>query len=62
LGMPVLCLLGLEPEVMGWGTREDDIEPNLPPDGRLVAVEGLGHFLHIEDPRTVADLVVEHLA
>lgn len=62
LGMPVLCLLGLETEVMGWGTQADDIEPNLPPDGRLVAFEDLGHFIHIEDPKRVADLVLEHLS
>lgn len=62
LGMPVLCLLGLEPEEMGWGTSVEDIEPNLPPDGRLLAFDDLGHFLHIEDPRRIADLILEHLS
>ena len=61
LSMPVLCLLGLELEVMGWGTRPEDIEPHLPPDGRLVSLEGLGHFLHIEDPETVAGYALEFL-
>lgn len=61
LGMPVLCLLGLQQELMGWGTRPDDIEPNLPARGRLVVAEDLGHFLHIEDPRRVADLILDHL-
>lgn len=61
LPMPVLCILGLELEAMGWGTRAEDIEPNLPPTGRLVALDGLGHFLHIEDPALLADLTLEHL-
>ncbi len=30
--------------------------------GRLVIVEGAGHFLHIEQPREIADLVLEHVA
>ena len=30
LGMPVLCVLGLETEVMGWGTLPEDVVPNLP--------------------------------
>lgn len=62
LSMPVLCLLALETEVMGWHTTVDDVEPFLPPGGRLVALDGLGHFLHIEDPDRVAALVLEHLA
>ena len=62
LPMPVLCILGLEPEAMSWHTRVSDVEPNLPPDGRLVALDGIGHFLHIEQPQTIADLVLDHLA
>lgn len=62
LGMPVLCILGLELEVMGWGTLPEDVEPHLPPSGRLIALDGVGHFVHIEAPQTVADLILEHLA
>jgi len=62
IGVPVLAVLGMEPEVMGWGTRPEDVEPNLPSGGRLVTMEGVGHFVHIEQPRAVADLVLEHLA
>jgi pimeloyl-ACP methyl ester carboxylesterase len=61
LGVPFLGVLGLEPEVMGWGTRPEDVIPNLPPGGRLEALEGVGHFVHIEQPRLVADMVLEHL-
>ncbi len=62
LGMPVLAVLGLELEMMGWGTKPEDITPQLPPRGRLVTLEGVGHFVHIEQPRHVADLVLEHIS
>jgi pimeloyl-ACP methyl ester carboxylesterase len=61
VGVPVLAVLGLEPETMGWGTQPEDVEPNLPPGGRLVALDGVGHFVHVERPRQIADLVLEHL-
>jgi pimeloyl-ACP methyl ester carboxylesterase len=59
LGMPVLCVLGLDIEVMGWGTLPEDILPNLPALGRFEALEGVGHFVHIEQPARVAELVLE---
>ncbi len=62
LGVPVLGVLGLENEVMGWGTRPADVEPYLPARARFEALEGVGHFVHIEQPRRVADLVLEFLA
>ena len=62
VGMPVLCVLGLDIEVMGWGTLPEDVEPMLPSRGRFVPLEGVGHFVHIEQPRLVADHVLEFLA
>jgi pimeloyl-ACP methyl ester carboxylesterase len=62
MDMPMLGLLGLMPEQMGWGTEPDELRPYLPPDGRLVAFPDAGHFVHIEKPREVADLVLEFLA
>lgn len=62
LGMPVLAVLGLELEVMGWGTVPDDIYPYLPAGGRFVPLDGTGHFVHIEKPQAVADLVLEFLS
>ncbi len=59
LGMPVLCILGLEIEHMGWGTLPDDVYPNLPAGGRFVPLDGVGHFVHIEKPAVVADLILE---
>ncbi len=62
LGMPVLCVLGLEIEAMGWGTGPDDVYRYLPPGGRFVPLDGTGHFVHIEKPRAVADIVLEFLS
>ena len=59
--VPVLGVLGLELEVMGWGTRPEDVHPNLPPGARFVPLDGVGHFVHIEQPRLVADLVLTFL-
>ena len=61
LGQPVLAVLGMEPELMGWGTRPEDAERDLPPGGRLVVLETAGHFVHIEQPKVVADMVLEFL-
>jgi pimeloyl-ACP methyl ester carboxylesterase len=62
LGMPVLAVLGMQPEVMGWGTGPEDVLPYLPPNGRFVQLPDAGHFVHIEQPREVADLVLEFLS
>lgn len=61
LSVPMLGVLGSEPEVMGWGTRPEDVVPYLPLGGRLECLEGVGHFMHIEQPRLVADMVLEFL-
>ncbi|HEX9765923.1 MAG TPA: alpha/beta hydrolase [Nitriliruptorales bacterium] len=62
VGVPVLAVLGTEPDPMGWGTLPDDVISHLPPGGRFVSVEGAGHFLHIEQPHAVAELVLEHVS
>jgi len=61
IGVPVLGVLGLELEQMSWFTRPADVVPNLPPGAQFVPLEGVGHFLHIEQPRLVADLVLDFL-
>ncbi|MDQ2649574.1 MAG: alpha/beta hydrolase, partial [Actinomycetota bacterium] len=58
---PVLAILGTEPDPLGWGTTPDDVLSHLPPQGRFELVEGAGHFVHIEQPRAVADLVLDHI-
>jgi pimeloyl-ACP methyl ester carboxylesterase len=61
LSVPILAVLGMEPELMGWGTPADEVEPYLPLGSRLVAYDDVGHFVHIEQPQRIADLVVEFL-
>lgn len=58
---PVLAVLATEPEVMGWSTQPEDVEPYLPPGNDLVALDGVGHFVHIEQPRRVADMVLDFM-
>jgi pimeloyl-ACP methyl ester carboxylesterase len=61
LPMPVMAVLGLEVELMGWQTLPEDVHPYLPPGGRLIPLDGVGHFMHIEKPVVIADLVGEFL-
>lgn len=60
--VPFMGVLGLDLEVMGWGTLPEDVVPLLPPGARFEPLEGVGHFVHIEQPRLVADLVMEFLS
>jgi pimeloyl-ACP methyl ester carboxylesterase len=62
LGMPVLCVLGLDIEIMGWGTLPEDVTPNLPAGARFVPLDGVGHFVHIERPDVIAGLILDLLS
>jgi pimeloyl-ACP methyl ester carboxylesterase len=62
LGAPMLGMMGLQTEPMGWGTTPDMIEPYLPAGARVVPFEDSGHFIHIEQPQRVADLTLDFLA
>jgi len=61
VAVPLLGVLGLQPETLGWATPPEAVEPWLPPTGRLVVYEDLGHFVHIEDPERIASLTLEFL-
>jgi pimeloyl-ACP methyl ester carboxylesterase len=61
LGMPVLGMLGLINETMGWGTQLEDVEPWLPPGAEFITFEDSGHFVHIEHPERVATLMLDFL-
>lgn len=61
LGMPFLGLLVGQPEPMGWNTTPRDIMPMMPKGGRLEIVEHTGHFVHIEEPQLVAEMVIDFL-
>ncbi|MEX0768776.1 MAG: alpha/beta hydrolase [Microthrixaceae bacterium] len=62
LGVPMLGVMGLELETMGWGSRPADVQPYLSPGAQFEGLEGVGHFVHIEQPRLVADLILEFLS
>ncbi len=61
LGVPILAVFGTEPEPMGWGTTPADVAGMLPPGGRAVTMDGVGHFIHIEKPAETAAMVLDHL-
>ncbi len=60
--VPLLGILGTADEPMGWGTDPERLRPYLPPGARIVSIDGAGHFVHIERPNEVADLVLEFLS
>lgn len=62
LPVPFLGFLGTVDEPMGWGARERDVRPWLPSGGRLEILDGIGHFIHIEEPNLVAGMVLEFLS
>lgn len=61
LSAPFLGLLVEHSDPLGWGTQPEHIEPWLPRDGRIVRVDGAGHFPHIERPDHVASLILDFL-
>lgn len=61
LAMPFLGILGKELEEMGWGTLPHHVAPYLPTGGRCEVLDGVGHFVHIEQPDTVASMVLDFL-
>lgn len=62
VSVPVLGILALQSEAMGWGTQPEDVERYLPPGARFEAYEDAGHFVHIEQPQRVADVILEFLS
>lgn len=62
LTMPFLGLLGTVDEPMGWGARARDILPWIPQGGRLEILDGVGHFIHIEEPDVVSAMVLEFIS
>lgn len=62
LTQPFLGFLATEPEPMGWGTALADVRPYLPRDGRVEVLDGVGHFVHIEQPELLAGKILEFLA
>jgi pimeloyl-ACP methyl ester carboxylesterase len=61
LQAPLLGLTATVEEEMGWGTKHEALIPFLPPSANVVPFEDTGHFIHIEHPGRVADLVLDFL-
>ena len=61
LGQPMLGIIGSEFEEMGWGTTPEEADETLPPHAEFHVLEGVGHFVHIEQPDHVAGLVLDFL-
>ena len=61
LGMPFLGMLCGQPEPMAWGTKPEEIRHLFPSTGRLEVFEDAGHFIHIEQPHAVAEMVLDFL-
>jgi pimeloyl-ACP methyl ester carboxylesterase len=61
LGMPFLGILATVTEEMGWGTTPAYVGRHLPRRGELVQLDGVGHFVHIEQPTRVAELALDFL-
>ena len=59
--MPFLGVLAGQQEPMGWGTLPHQIAPQVPTGGRLEVMHELGHFVHIEQPDTIATMILEFL-
>ncbi len=59
LRMPFLGILGGQMEEMGWGTPPHKVAPYMPLDGRCEVLEDVGHFVLIEQPDRVAEMVLD---
>lgn len=62
LRVPFFGVLAAQPEVMGWDTHPEDIEPWLPDGAEIEHWEDSGHFVHIEFPERAAASVLGFLA
>lgn len=60
--VPLLGILASVEEEMGWASSRRTLERYLPRSAEIVEYPGSGHFVHIEHPRGVADLVLGFLA
>jgi pimeloyl-ACP methyl ester carboxylesterase len=59
---PMLAILGRQPEEMGFGADPDELRTYLPTGASLASFDDVGHFVHIERSREVADLALAHLS
>jgi pimeloyl-ACP methyl ester carboxylesterase len=62
LPMPFLGILASEKEEMGWGTKPRHVQPFLAEGSRVEMLDGVGHFIHIEQPQRVSAMALEFLS
>lgn len=60
--VPMIGMLGMIPEEMGWGTNPEDLRPYMPRNSELHVFEDSGHFIHIEKPVEVAEIILDFLS
>lgn len=60
--VPLQVILGGVPEPMGMSSTSDSVGPYLPPGAKLHTFDDSGHFVHIEKPLEVAELVLGFLS
>jgi pimeloyl-ACP methyl ester carboxylesterase len=61
LRRPTLAVLGLVHETLHMGATEESVVQFLPPRSQLVTYADSGHFIHVEHPQRVADLIESFL-
>jgi pimeloyl-ACP methyl ester carboxylesterase len=61
LSVPLLGIIATVQEEMGWLLTPETLRPWLPEGAQLEAPPDTGHFVHIERPREIADLVLGFL-
>jgi pimeloyl-ACP methyl ester carboxylesterase len=61
IDVPLLYLHGADDGCIGVDTLEAR-RPFFPPSMRVVVLEGVGHFIHLERPEEIAKLVLDFLA
>lgn len=62
ISVPMLGFQATVEEEMGWGTKREALLPFMPPGAELISFADTGHFIHIERPREVADIVLDFLS
>lgn len=62
MSVPMLGVLSTIAEPMGWGTTAATVEPFLPSTAKVIELTDAGHFLHIERPGEIAELVLEFIS
>ena len=61
LAMPFFGVFASEKEEMGFTTLPHEVAAYLPDGARTELLEGVGHFVHIEQPDLVAGMVLEFI-